>query len=54
MPNAGHFAYSIAFATDVHTSTISRLHSKECSKLHKSFGGLPTKLFPTNIYHAIY
>ena len=46
MLDAGHSAHSIASITGVHTSTISRLCSKECSKLHKSFGGCPTKLSP--------
>ena len=54
MLDAGHSAHSIASITGVHTSTISRLHSKERSELHKSFGGRPTKLFPTNIYYAIH
>ena len=54
MLNVGHSAHSIASITDVHTSTISRLHSKERSELHKSFGGRPTKLSPTNICYVIH
>ena len=54
MLDASHSTHSITSITGVHTSTISKLHSKECSKLHKSFGGHPTKLSPTNICHAVY
>ena len=54
MLHVGHFAHSIASITGVHTFTTSRLHSKECSELYKSFGGCPTKLTPTNIHHAIH
>src|SRR6266566_3102842 len=54
MLNAGHSAHSIGSITGVHTSTIFRLHSKECSELHKSSGGHPTKLSPTNIHHAVH
>ena len=54
MLNAGHSAHSISSITGVHTSTISRLCSKECSELHKSSGGHPTKLSPANICHAVH
>jgi hypothetical protein len=54
MLNAGQFACSILTATGVHPSTISRLCSKECSKLQKSTGGHSKKLSPSNIRHAIH
>ncbi len=54
MLDAGHSAHSIGSITGVHTSTISRLHSKECSEVHKSSSGHSTKLSPANIYYAIY
>jgi hypothetical protein len=54
MLDAGHSAHSIAFITGVHSSTISRLHSKEHSELQKSSGGHPTKLSPANICHAVH
>ena len=54
MLDAGHFAHHISSITGVHASTISRLHSKEHFKLHKSSGGRSTKLSLTNIHHAIH
>ena len=54
MLDAGHSTHSIASIIGVHTSTISRLHSKKHSELHKLFGGCPTKLSPTNICHAVH
>ena len=54
MLDAGQFAHSIASSTGIHVSTISRLHSKECSTLQKSAGGHPTKLSSTNVRHAIH
>src|SRR6266699_6068691 len=54
MLDASHSAHSIGSITGVYTSTISRLHFKECSELHKSSGGCPTKLSPTNIHHAVH
>src|SRR6266550_594210 len=54
MLDAGHSAHSIGSITSIHTSTISRLCSKEHSKLHKSSGGYPTKLSPASIRHAIH
>src|ERR1700679_1477532 len=54
MLNAGHSAHSIASTTGVHASSISRLHSKECSELSKSSGGRPKKLSPVNIRHAVH
>ncbi len=54
MLDAGHSAHSIGSITGVHTSTISRLHSKERSELHKSSGGHSTKLSPANIRHAVH
>jgi Transposase len=47
-------AYQIPSSTGIHTSTISRLHSKHCSTLSKSATGHPAKLSPSNIQHAIY
>ena len=54
MLDAGYSSHSIASATGIHPSTISRLHSKECSELQKSVGGHPSKLSSTNVHHAIY
>ena len=54
MLDAGQSAHSIASTTGFNVSTISRLHSKECSKLQKSTGGCPSKLSPTNICHAVH
>ena len=53
MLDAGQSAHSIASATGLHVSTISRLCSKECSELQKAAGGHPSKLSFTNIHHAI-
>jgi hypothetical protein len=54
MLDNGQSTHSISTATGIHPSTISRLHSKECSGLQKSVGGHSSKLSPTNIYHAIH
>ena len=54
MLDAGQSAYSIASATGLHVSTISRLRSKECSELQKTAGGCPSKLSSANMCHAIY
>ena len=54
MLDAGHFTHHIGSITGVYASTISRLHSKECSELYKSSGGCLTKLSLTNIHHAVY
>ena len=54
MLNASHSTHHIGSITGVHASTISRLHSKEHSELHKSSGGCLTKLSPTNIHYAVY
>ena len=54
MLDAGHSAHSIGSITDVHTSTIFRLHSKEHSELYKSSGGCPIKLSLANICHAVH
>ena len=54
MLDAGHSAHSIGSITGVHTSTIFRLHSKECSELHKSSSGCLTKLSPANIHYAVH
>ena len=54
MLNAGQFTCSISTATDVHPSTIFKLHSKECSRLQKSTGGCPKKLSASNIHHTIH
>ena len=54
MLDAGHSTYHIGSITGVHASTISRLCSKERSELYKSSGGCLTKLFSTNICHAVH
>jgi IS30 family transposase len=54
MLDAGCSAHSIVSITGVHSSTISRLCSKECSELQKSFGGHPTKLSSANIHHTVH
>ena len=54
MLDAGHSTHHIGSITGVIAYTISRLRSKECSELHKSSGGRPTKLSPTNIHHAVH
>ena len=54
MLDAGHSTHHIGSITGVHASTISRLHSKEHSELHKSSDGCPIKLSPTNIHHAVH
>ena len=54
MLDAGHSTHHIGSITGVHATTISRLHSKELSELHKSSDGCPTMLSPTNICHAIH
>jgi transposase len=51
---SGHSAHKISSSTGVHPSTISRLCSKHCPHLPKSFGGRPTKLSSTNINHAVH
>ena len=50
---AGHSAHQISSATGVHTSTISRLHSKHHPYLLKSSGGHPTKLSSFKICHGL-
>ena len=54
MLDAGQSAHSIASATGLHVSTISRLRSKECSELQKAAGGCLSKLSSANMYHAIH
>ena len=54
MLDAGHSTHHIGSITGIHASTIFRLCSKECSELHKSSGGRPTKLSSTNIHHAVH
>ena len=54
MLDAGHSTHSISSATGIHPSTISRLHSQECSELQKSVEGHPSKLSSTNVCHAIH
>ena len=49
----GQSVYKIFSITGIHTSTISRLHSKHCSILSKSMGGCPSKLSSSNIHYAI-
>jgi DNA-directed RNA polymerase specialized sigma54-like protein len=46
--------HQISSSTGVHTSTISRLHSKHYSTLSKSAGGHLAKLSLSNIWYAIY
>ena len=52
--DVGQSAHSIASATDLHVSTISRLHSKEHFELQKATGDHPSKLSSANIHHAIH
>ena len=52
--DAGHSAHSIASTTGIHASTISKLRSKECSKLQKSTDEHLSKLSPVNVRHAIH
>src|SRR6266487_2587780 len=52
--DSGQSAHQISSSTGIHTSTISRLHSKHCSSLQKSLGGCPSKLTPANTRHAIH
>ncbi|KIK77158.1 hypothetical protein PAXRUDRAFT_87933, partial [Paxillus rubicundulus Ve08.2h10] len=54
MLDSAHSAHSIATSTGFHTSTISRLHTKEHSELQKFTGGHPSKLSPANVCHAIH
>ena len=53
MLDAGQSAHSIASATGLHVSTISRLGSKEHSELQKATGGCSSKLSSANMCHAI-
>src|SRR5258705_1361572 len=48
----GYSAHNISSSTGVHHTTIIRLHSKHFPDLHKSSGGHPHKLSPTDIRHA--
>src|SRR5258707_9074525 len=48
----GYSAHNISSSTGVHHTTIIRLHSKHFPDLHKSSGGHPHKLSPTDIHHA--
>jgi len=54
MLDAGQSANSIASATGLHLSTISRIHSKEWFELQKAAGDCPSKLSSANICHAIH
>jgi len=54
MLDSGQSANFIASATGLHLSTISRIHSKECSELQKAAEGHPSKLSSANICHAIH
>jgi len=49
----GQSAHKISSITSIHTSTISRLHSKHSFTLSKSMCGRPSKLSPSNIHYAI-
>ena len=53
MLDVGQSAHSIASATGLHVSTISRLCSKKHLELQKAAGGRPSKLSSANICHAI-
>ena len=53
MLDAGQSAHSIASATGLHVSTISRLHSKEHSELQKAAGGCPSELSSANMHYVI-
>jgi len=48
----GYSAHNISSSTGVHHTTIIRLCSKHFPDLHKSSGGRPHKLSPTDIHHA--
>src|SRR5258706_14659747 len=48
----GYSAHNISSSTGFHHKTIIRLHSKHFPDLHKSSGGCPHKLSPTDICHA--
>ena len=52
--DAGQSAHSIVSTTGVNASTVSRLHSKEHSKLPKFTGDCLSNLSPTNIHYAIH
>jgi len=54
MLDAGQSANSIASATGLYLSTISRICSKERSELQKAARGYPSKLSSANICHAIH
>ena len=49
-----HSACQIASITGFHASTITRVWSKHHAHIPKSSGGRPSKLSPTNIYHAVH
>ena len=50
----GQSTCQIYDSTDIHHSTISRIHSKLHPNLAKSFGGCPTLITPADMHHAIY
>src|SRR3984893_5037076 len=52
--DSGHSAHQISSLTGVHTSTISRLHSKHHSSLSKPLGGQPSLLSDANICYALH
>jgi hypothetical protein len=52
--DAGHSDHTLSSTTGIHVSTVSSLHSKECSEVQKSSEGRPSKLSPANVYHTIH
>ena len=52
--DSNHSAHQIATIIGCSVSTISRLCSKHCSNLSKSYGGRLSKLSSYNIRHAVH
>ena len=52
--DAGQSAHSIASTTGVNASNISRIHSKDHSKLQKFTGDCLSKISPINTHYTIY
>ena len=51
--DSGHSGNEISSITGIGTITITILHSRYHSYLHKSIGGCPSKLFTSDIHYAI-
>src|SRR6266481_8023375 len=51
--NSGQTTHQISSSTGVSIGTISKIHSAHCPDVSKSSGGLPVKLSPANIWHAV-